>query len=445
MKNPIKVVRRLSRYIKKFFGKNPSINPSISQMYTPEVKLTLPGLSPQDLMGAETLNPKSVDPSKLLKLSNRQIVRICEPNILKILARFPNYFFYEGISSDAVYIRPVTFHNGPSCWSSAQVSEYLNFMREFNSGIRSLRASLQDGHPWNCIFEHNKIYHIDFGSIIDIDQNTEALQQSEEYRPLEKFYKISYVQNLRRKLAEEVHGETHFGLNEVIAAGFDSLSANDCHTSLIERYRRVFEGGHQQQGFWIGYRGESKTFEDLYSADARLNTLEKVLRSSNIKSAVDIGSNDGLHSYFMAKEFGVEVLSLEYEDFHASTFFNFLKDKNLPITSLCSSLEDYLYHLNYINGAFHPSIEFAILFAVYHHLCHDFGYTPQKLFAELSQLGVKKVLLEFVDYTDIHLCKRQRLDGYSIEALVNEANLIGWKSDLFDYHEQGRRLVLFSI
>ncbi|HEX4024328.1 MAG TPA: hypothetical protein VHX52_06430 [Steroidobacteraceae bacterium] len=400
-----------------------------------------------ELQVLKILNSKSTDPSKIYLVEKLGIVRTCNATALSTLKQLPERFLYQEIVDKVVVLKPARFHNNVSCWNSAQLGVYVKFMEELFAELAALQVSLIDGHPWNCIFHHGRLYHIDFGSISAVyapDAAAAARNEMIEFSTLANLYPISYLKGLRRKLAEEVHGPQPFRIDDILRHAFNNLAANDCHVPLVERYNRIFVKSYTRKGPWIGYR-PTVDFESQYDSDPRMRTLENVIVENKIESAIDIGANDGLHSYFMAKECGAEVLSLEYEDFNSSRFFQFAGSASLPITCACATLEDYVFHLGQVSEEFLPKIELAVLFAVYHHLCHDFGYSASKLLAELAVLKVRLILLEFVDYTDKFLSLRPRLPGYSVEALQAECESQGCQVKVFPAHELGRRLVLIGV
>jgi hypothetical protein len=397
-----------------------------------------------ELKVLKILNSESTDPSKIYLVETLGLVRTCTPTALSVLKQLPERFLYQKIVDQVIVLKPARFHNNVSCWNSAQLTVYVKFMEALFAELAALGTGLIDGHPWNCIFNHGRLYHIDFGSITEgyaPEATTAARNEMIEFSSLVNFYPISYLKGLRRKLAEEVHGPQPFRINDILQYAFNNLAANDCHTGLVERYNRIFARSYEKKGPWISYR-PTGSFESQYDADPRLPTLRNVMVDNRITSAMDIGANDGLHSYFMARECGAEVLSLEYEDFNSSRFFELASGANLPVTCACTTLEDYVFHLNYVSEEFRPRIELAILFAVYHHLCHDFGYSPSKLLTELAVLQIRLILLEFVDYEDTFLSQRPRLPGYSLEALEAECKAKGCQVEVFPSHELGRRLVL---
>jgi hypothetical protein len=397
-----------------------------------------------ELQVLKTLNSNSTDPSKIYLVEKLGIVRTCNATALATLRQLPGRFLYQEIVDKVVVLKPARFHNNVSCWNSAQLRVYVKFMEELFAELAAVGVGLIDGHPWNCIFDHGRLYHIDFGSISAVyapEAAAAARNEMIEFSTLASFYPISYLKGLRRKLAAEVHGSQPFRIDDILRYAFNNLAANDCHASLVERYNRIFVKSYVEKGPWIGYR-PTTSFESQYGSDPRIGTLRQVMAENNIKSAIDIGANDGLHSYVMAKECGAEVLSLEYEDFNSSRFFQLASDASLPITCACATLEDYVFHLEQVSEEFQPKIDLAVLFAVYHHLCHDFGYSVSKLLAELAVLKVRLILLEFIDYTDKFLGLRTRLPGYSVEALVAECESRGCQVQVFPAHEPGRRLVL---
>jgi hypothetical protein len=391
------------------------------------------------------INKLSTDPSKIFDVEGVGLVRLCTEGVIRKLLNFRNRVRFSGAGPGCVLIDPIPFHNGPSTWSSAQVKFMINFVTDLAADLARAGMAIRDGHPWNYMFDGVNPFFLDLGSFFEGTDSSVALSELHEIcDPLAIFYRCSYARALRIKIAEELHGESRFSRVDVIRNGFRAMGDNDSYISFEERLARITTPDHSSTGTWVQYR-DSSDIETAISSDPRINILESILIEKDIKTVIDIGSNDGLHSIYCAKRHPIKVLSIEIEDALASRLFHYAKINNLEITSLCSTLEDYIFHLNFVDRKFWPKIELAILFAIYHHLAHDSGYNFTKLVDELRSIGVKYCLLELVDYDDIFLRNRTRRDDYGLEKMLADANELKIDYKLYEFHELGRRLIFFSI
>ena len=391
------------------------------------------------------INSLSTDPSKIFDVEGVGLVRMCADGVIQKLLNFRARVRFSAVGSGCVLIDPISFHNGPSTWSSAQVKFMINFIIEFTADLERAGLAIRDGHPWNYMFDGFNPFFLDLGSFFEGTDSRAALSELHEIcDPLAIFYRCSYARRLRLKIAEELHGKSRFSGIDVIKNGFLALADNDSYISFEERLARLTKPNHSSTGTWVQYRDWSN-IETEFSKDPRINILESILTEKDIKTVIDIGSNDGLHSIYCAKRHSIKTLSIEIEDTLSSRLFDYSKINNLGITSLCSTLEDYIFHLNFVDRKFWPKIEMAILFAIYHHLAHDSDYNFAKLVSELRLLGVKYCLLELVDYDDIFLRNRERRDDYGLDKILSDADKLSVSYKLYDFHELGRRLILFSF
>jgi hypothetical protein len=389
------------------------------------------------------LNSASSDPSKIIQSGDGVLYREMSPDVINLVSALSPLFLYDSVKENKVILRPSSFHLGPSCWSSAQVQEYFEFIGNLFIELSKHGFTLIDGHPWNFVFEDSNIKFIDFGSFIPFTDGglNASLREAHEFGCLIKFYKASYMKSLRMYLAKNATSKTRHSSDIILELGFKGLHENDCYINLLERFNRITNDSHQPKSTWLDYRVENESIELKSNRDPRFVVANDLIVSSGAKKVVDIGSNDGLYSIVAAAAHGISVLALEIEDANSSWLHRFSKKNGLKITSATCTLEDYVYHLKYVQKPFRPVIDLAMLFAVFHHMVHDANYTVAKLVEELEFLGVKKIILEFISYDDVFLSLKTRVAWYNLDNIIISFQDFGYHSRVFPEHEKGRRLL----
>jgi hypothetical protein len=390
----------------------------------------------------QILKPNSTDKSPIYQDLDGVLYREISIEVVNLINKISNYLLYEAVVGNKIFIKPATFHVGPSCWSSAQVIDYFEFLANFLQELIKNNFTLIDGHPFNFMYEHSELKFIDFGSFIKFDENAikASIEEAEGYRCLIKFFSASYMQNLRRYLSTAESSTERTSEVLILEKGLKGLHENDCYISLKERFNRISNPNHLPTGIWVDYRDNNTTIDARARSDPRFTLAQRLIVESGATTAIDIGSNDGLYSITAALN-NISVLALEIEDFNSSSLFKFSKLNKLKITTATATLEDYIYHLNFVPLPFRPKINLAMLFAVFHHLVHDWGYTVEKLIQEIEILGVEKIILEFVSYEDVFLSKKTKIDWYSLDSVVLIFQKFGFKSIIYPEHEIGRRLI----
>ncbi len=389
------------------------------------------------------LNKKSSDESKIILDHNGVLYREVPSAVVELAGNLQVWLLYDHICGNRIILKPSSFHLGPSCWSSAQVEDYLLFFEKICTESARHGFTLIDGHPWNFVFEDSTIKFIDFGSFIPLTKVAlnASLNEAREFKCLVKFYRSSYMKNLRMYLAKNATSKTRHSSDLILELGFQGLHDKDCYLNLLERFNRFTNDNYQPASTWLDYRCADEDFESKISKDSRFTTVNDLIKSSGASKVVDVGSNDGLYSIVAAGAYGISALALEIEDYNSSRLHNLAKENGLKITAATCTLEDYVYHLKFIQKPFRPVIDLAILLAVFHHMVHDANYTVQKLVDELEFLGVRKIILEFISYEDVFLCMKVRVNWYSLENIIILFKELGYNCKVYSEHDKGRRLL----
>ena len=388
------------------------------------------------------LNEEAVDNSKIFLLQNGSIVRSVEDQFLSVFTELSNFVNYTKIESNLVYLKKVKFHSGLSCWSSAQVLDFFEKYNIFINKLKEMGITLKDGHPFNWLTDGSKLIFVDFGSFIEYsDQSYYASkQEANEFLCLINFYRSSYMGALRKYLADNAFSTNRHKKSEIIEFGFKGLTDRDCYVGVEEKFNRLINPNYKPNGIWLDYRNEELNFDSRAKLDPRFNIIKHLISDGNGKTALDIGSNDGMYSILAAK-LGYSVLSIEIEDPQSSSLYKYAKENSLPITSCTSTLKDYVYHLQKVPKEFWPKIDLVMLLAIFHHLCHDFGYTVDIFMEEILPFEPENILLEFVNYDDVFLSKKQKISWYNEPFVCKKIESYGFVVDMYEEHEKGRRFL----
>ena len=388
----------------------------------------------------------STDPSKIMQNEAGILFREVPSAAIRQIIKLQDWLLYDHISGNKIFLKPACFHIGPSCWSSAQVEDYFKLLEQMFLELAKNGFTLNDGHPWNFVFEDSIIKFTDFGSFIPFTEKNKnaSLNEALEFKCLIKFYRTSYMKSLRMYLAECNASKTRHSLAVILELGFKGLHENDCYINLLERFNRITDSTYQPKSTWLRYRDEKEDLDSKALKDPRFAVANELIKSSGASKVIDIGSNDGLYSIIAAGVHGMSALALEIEDVNSSWLHRFAKENCLRITSATCSLEDYVYHLKFTSQPFRPVIDLAMLFAVFHHMVHDGRYTVNKLVDELEFLGVRKMILEYISYDDVFLSLKTRVLWYNLENIILSFEELGYQSKVYPEHAKGRRLVYIN-
>lgn len=386
------------------------------------------------------LNQNSADQSKIYADDNGRVFREIPEYCHEFLRNNHDSFLINNIDGRIASIKIADFHNGPSCWSSAQVEDYVAFGRNLYDALLKEDLYLWDGHPYNFMFHGPSLRFVDIGSV-KTGKDTYGIFSREvgTYSVLNEFYRTSYASRLRQKIAES----QPLDIEEILRLGFASLADADCYTPMTERFNRFRNGpSYKPKGRWIGYRPSMADLTNEASKDKRTEYLENIISANNITRVIDVGANDGMHAITCASN-GCHVLAIDIEDHSVNEIYGISKKNNLSITSTVSTLSNYIQHLKYVDRVFWPSCDMVIFFAVIHHMIHDFGYSFEKIFEEISVFSPRVVMMEFVSYDDCYLIQRpNKIQSYNIDGLCKAAAALNYSVNILPPHEIGRNMIV---
>ena len=407
------------------------------------------------------INPHSIDPVVSYYDSEKHLVCRNKSDLLfdfdSVYPKIKEYLPKIHDDKDVVAENRILFPNDVSVWTYGMLNDYFNFMGNFTSRLNKLGLTLEDYHPWNVVFDFHRLCFVDLGSIIaksKTKKNKKSIYSMASriyarirdkklayYKKLLFIYYISSGIHIRRGLSDR-KGNIHL-LNM-----FKDISLPDSFVSYpqkIKRFIKFISGKEsiERNSQWNSYIRNIETF----NASLKGEIVESVLNSASAEYVLDFGCNTGYYSILAAKG-GYKVLALDKDETVVNQLYLYAKKHKLKITTLAADLELY----NIVELKTPPVLRFynfdvVICLALLHHLVHYQGYYFFSFFDIISRYSSRYLLVEFVDYNDKYLSKigdDLKKNWYNMDAFINTGLCYFSSYEIFDFHDKGRRLVLFK-
>lgn len=340
----------------------------------------------------------------------------------------------------------------PSEWPSALLARAAVFICELQLQLQEIGLSLKDGHPWNVLFDGMQPVFVDWGSIIENDEQCQSafLSEVENWFLFPLFLK-----------SKGMHKAAATFLKDPSVTPLRTTEGNFWATHSLEpnRRQRLIPGRtfnhlarsiHQKSdngqklsamilaiqslpisalgSEWATYAGADSThdMEDQTTWNIKTKNVYKRLTQLNPTTVIDIGCNRGWYSHLAAKH-GANVLSLDIDEASLNT----LCQTDTHRTQLTASLFDLAAptEAHGVAGAYpsalkRHSAELVLALAVTHHLFFKrhmpFAAIARDL-AALTQCG-GTLIVEFVPSNDVHVAKwaNSQHESYTLDAFRRE-------------------------
>ncbi len=223
-----------------------------------------------------------------------------------------------------------------------------------------------------------------------------------------------------------------------------STSIQNFFKKLLKRYSRNITQ-------WTNY---NQTMENSSaSKDPRTANFLKMLNKYNPDTITDIGANKGAFTKLALMNGVQKAIAIDLDDNSLEELRMEVIENNFPIYTALLNLMNYdekpgCYH-SYYPAHDRLNADFAICFAVVHHLCYFGKYSFEEFADKLVKFSNKIILVEFVPFDDIHLngpeYKGKDRSWYTVENfIVSMKKYFPGDHEIFESTPKPRILIKFE-
>lgn len=300
--------------------------------------------------------------------------------------------------------------------------------------------ALQDGSPWNVLFDGAHPVFVDFTSIVPQEGSLiwQAYGQflSLFLNPLllasagrGRLARLLLQDNVNgvgeRELADAAPLSLKLRRPSIPLSGF-LKSQLDRRPELRSRLRRASQSNavapdiKTRKHFFAGLRRRIErlrfpsvgdVWEIYYESipatvdrGAKLGSVEAMLRKLGPSTVVDLGANTGPFSV-LAAQVGAKVISIDSDEGCMDALYRTVKRENLAVTPVISDLLSPTPSLGYLSEQFPPLLkrarsEVALCLGLMHHLHVAGRQSFEHIAALVDQVASKAAIFEYVDMAD---------------------------------------------
>lgn len=337
----------------------------------------------------------------------------------------------------------VTFISYVTEWSGSMLKEAALLTLSLNKELLGFSLQLKDAHPWNILFEGCRPVYIDFSSII-------PFRSIKRWFPLKEFWGKFYLPLLlmsygcaREARSLLVDSKTLRGRNvtrldllnvllkrrkirallDFIVKVRPSFRNNPATllenlTELVQRITIPLEKTH-----WSEYCDEEVDLSTLDSWMIKRRESYYVLKKTQPKSLLDIGSNTGWFSKLAAQN-GSKVIAFDNDEPSINKLFLNKGARNLNILPLSMDFRfptpAYGLGLRCIDATVRFQTEMVFALAVVHHLVFKQHASFKTIADNLSSYTTRWLLVEFIPKEDKYVSKwyNENYSWYNLDNFI---------------------------
>ena len=302
----------------------------------------------------------------------------------------------------------------PTEWSYSMLLQAANLMMDMEEILLKYGYTLSDYHPYNILFEGTKAYHVDLGSIITADVNSEQLfikaMVEKYYRPLHMWSKkkksITELYMFDAGISDKEWDEYLYGIvlgkwlykRKIIIKGNkeESISLLRERFNNLVDFEREMEAGHHID--WSGYQDEFFEKDGRVKENKRFQVVAEFIKKYGIRTITELAANQGAFSQMcVEKEIISYSLAIDYDEWAIDKLYHRLlkRDKELPISlGVVNIVWPKSRDHNDSRKRMHN--EAVVALALTHHLILSQGLTIEKTLDIIMSYAEKYVFVEFM-------------------------------------------------
>lgn len=351
--------------------------------------------------------------------------------------------------------------------------------------------TLQDGSPWNVVYEATKPIFVDFTSIVVEDRNLLWVAYDQFCRhflyPL-VLYRFLPGRAVRAYLLDSLSGVSADDMAQLLPAsaalrmplligrlygprfvlamarrlqreqqllemGSKMQPEREARRSFFQSLRRdvTRTQARTKSSRWANYYADIESFFEPARFDEKQATVARLLAELRPTSVVDIGCNRGGYSVLAAKE-GVRTVAFDTDEASVSLLYRLARQKNLSILPLVMDVLNPSPACGWRAQQF-PSApqrfrsEMAMALALVHHLAITQRQSFERIVPALADYAEKWLLTEFVPLEDprsqeLLATNRRAMDWYTLENYLAALGEMFCRIETYPSSPQGRVLIL---
>jgi hypothetical protein len=351
---------------------------------------------------------------------------------------------------------------------------------------------LQDGSPWNVVFDGTRPIFVDFTSIVREDRNLPWVAYAQFGQlflyPLALLSAGLPSRVVRSLLTDHINGVTDDELVRLLPSGqwwrmpwlfsrvylprglLAAMRKFGGERSLAKASARLFPTTaarrsffaslrrdvagiplHTETGYWARYYSDMESFLAPPQFDRKQSTVARILGELKPRTVLDIGCNRGGYS-ILAAQSGAQVTAFDTDEASIAGLYSMAKERQLRILPL---LMDVLNPspawgwrgIQFSSASSRFSSEMAMALALVHHLAITQRQTFDRIVPALADFAEKWLLTEFVPLDDprskeLMASHRRDMSWYTLEGLVQALRESFSQVTLFPSCPEGRTLLL---
>lgn len=287
-----------------------------------------------------------------------------------------------------------------SQWSFEMMKDAAMLVLRINSLCSKYGYELKDCHQGNIIFDGIRPIWIDFGSIIKKQDKNSWIAQNEfikcYYLPL-----ILWSKGYDKMINSLYKSSTNIDFEEMVSVNFCippvlnskvlSVIKNMYENLSVEKmYDKIKSLMVKKKTFWGKYQD---SYWDKSNERFEYEIDWIIRQGENIKSMVEIGANQGVFSYFVAKRTGVKkIIATDYDQNAVDAMYKKLKHEK--IEKITPIVMDFVWASSDILQ--NCQSELLVANALTHHLLLTQGMTIKAMVEKFSNLTSKYIMVEFM-------------------------------------------------
>lgn len=327
-----------------------------------------------------------------------------------------------------------------SQWSFEMIKQAALLVLKMNCICMEYGYEIRDGHVDNILFEGTSPIYLDIGSIIKKQENnttewrTRNVFLQEYYYPL-KLWQRGYVQMIRAKYAAY---PVTVDLDEIEWMYYNKLP-NQLR-NLYKDYRICRESVEKQMQYytnqinkmdvidktrWGTYQTEF--WEDVINKRFQ-HEIEWIKSVGNIKSMVEIGANQGVFAFEVARTTQIEqIIATDYDIQAVNEMYKKLMTKNKEQNNITPLVLDFVKEN--VESLKKYRSDLVVANALTHHIILAQYMKVHAVMERLDALTNRYVIVEFMPngvYQGLNLPKWYTLDWF-LDAFKRHFNVLSCK------------------
>lgn len=302
----------------------------------------------------------------------------------------------------------------PTEWSFSMLLDAAKLMLDLGEVLLKYGYTLLDFHPYNIVFEGEKAYHVDLGSIVRANEDSKKnfLKNMEQkyYRPLylwsKKRKSITQLYLIDRGIDDKEWNENIYGITvgNILYKSKKWLKVNskESFQSFKEKlknladFERNIESGSQWD--WSDYQDCYFHKDGRIKEDERFRIVAEFIRKYGVQKITELAANQAVFSQMCIEKNIISYsLAIDYDEWAIDKAYRRLKKRkggapiNLGVVDIVRTI-----CVDHTNSRKRMKNEGVVAMALLHHLILVQGLSMEKALDIILEYGEKYAFVEFM-------------------------------------------------